>query len=58
MNRLLDFVKELSFVRIGGTAEEKKAAEMIVREVNQAAAEAGRSDIQGTSCRFPFLPLT
>ena len=53
MNRLLDFVKELSFVRIGGTAEEKKAAEMIVREVNQAAAEAGRSDIQGT-----FMPFS
>lgn len=52
MEKVLDFVKELSFVRIGGSAEEKKAAELVLREVNQAANEAGREDIQGEYMTF------
>lgn len=47
MKELMEIVKELSFVRIGGSAEEKKAAELIMGEVNRAAQEAGREDIRG-----------
>ena len=45
MKELMDFVKELSFVRVGGSAEEKKAAELIMREINETAEETGRQDI-------------
>lgn len=47
MKELIGLVKELSFIRVGGSAEERKAAELIMEEVNQAAAEAGREDIRG-----------
>ena len=47
MKELLELVKELSFVRTGGSAEERKAGELILEEVNRAAAEAGREDIRG-----------
>ena len=40
MKELLELVKELSFVRTGGSAEERKAGELILEEVNRAAAEA------------------
>ena len=46
MKELMEFVKELSFVRVGGSAEEKKAAELVMEEINQAVKEAGREDIQ------------
>lgn len=52
MEKMLDFVRELSFVRIGGSAEEKKAAELVLREINQAAAEAGRDDVKGEYMHF------
>ena len=52
MNHLLDFIKELSFVRIGGSAEERQAAERILKEVNLAAEEAGREDIKGSLMPF------
>ncbi len=52
MRELMDFVKELSFVRVGGSAEEKRAAELIMGEVNWAAEEAGREDIRGEYMTF------
>ena len=47
MKKLMDLVKELSFVRIGGSQEEKQAAKLIQEEINQAAREAGREYIRG-----------
>lgn len=47
MKELLKLVEELSFVRVGGSEEEKKAAELVLGEVNRAAEEAGREDIRG-----------
>lgn len=52
MNNLLDFVKELSFVRVGGSAEEKKAAELVLREIRLAGENAGRKDIRGEVMPF------
>ncbi|MCI8799136.1 MAG: M20/M25/M40 family metallo-hydrolase [Lachnospiraceae bacterium] len=52
MKELMDFVKELSFVRVGGSAEEKKAAELIMREINETAEETGRQDIQKEYMKF------
>lgn len=52
MKELMELVKELSFVRTGGSQEEKRAAELILREVNQAAKEAGREDIRGEYMPF------
>ena len=52
MRELMDFVKELSFVRVGGSAEEKRAAGLIMGEVNWAAEEAGREDIRGEYMTF------
>lgn len=45
MKKLVDFVKELSFVRVGGSAEEKRAAELIMGEINGIVEETGRKDI-------------
>ena len=46
LRELMDFVKELSFVRVGGSAEEKRAAELIMGEVNRAAEEEiGRAHV-------------
>ena len=47
MKKLMDLVQELSFVRAGGSEEEKRAAELIMEEINQAAGDAGREDIRG-----------
>ena len=52
MKELMNFVNELSFVRVGGSEEEKKAAELILREVNRMAEEAGREDIRGEYLPF------
>ncbi len=52
MKKSLEFVKELSFVRIGGSEEEKRAAELVLREVNQVADEAGREDVRGEYMTF------
>ena len=52
MKELMDFVKELSFVRVGGSEQEQKAAELIMGEVNRAAEEAGREDIRGEYMTF------
>lgn len=46
MKKLMEIVEELSFVRVGGSAEEKKAAELVMEEVNQAVAEAGQENIR------------
>ena len=46
MKGLMELVKELSFVRVGGSPEEKRAAELIMGEVDRAAEEAGREDIR------------
>lgn len=54
MTKLMDFVRELSFVRVGGSAQEKKAAELIMGEIHKAAKEAGREDIQGEYMPFRF----
>ena len=52
MKKLMDLVKELSFVRIGGSQEEKQAAKLIQEEINQAAREAGREYIRGEYMTF------
>ncbi len=52
MKELLTMVKELSFVRIGGSEEEKRAGELIMEEVGRAAQEAGREDIRGEYMPF------
>lgn len=52
MKKMLELVKELSFVRVGGSAKEKAAAELIMEEVNGAAREAGREDICGEYITF------
>lgn len=39
MNTLLDFVQELSFVRVGGSDEEKHAADLIVREIRAVRSQ-------------------
>ncbi len=52
MKELLDIVKELSFVRTGGSEEEKRAAELVLREVDLAAQEAGREDVRGEYMPF------
>lgn len=52
MERLLDFIEKLSFVRVGGSEEEKRAAELIMEEVNRAAEAAGREDIRGEYMTF------
>lgn len=49
---MMDFVKELSFVRVGGSAEEKKAAELIMGEISSIAEETGREDIRGEYMTF------
>ena len=41
MKKLMDLVQELSFVRVGGSEEEKRAAELIMEEINQAAGQGG-----------------
>ncbi|MDE6874431.1 MAG: Zn-dependent exopeptidase M28 [Lachnospiraceae bacterium] len=51
METLLDFVKKLSFTRVGGSAEERAAAEMIREEIDRCGKEAG-SDIRGE-----FMPF-
>lgn len=52
MKEILDFVKELSFVRTAGSAEEKKAAEMIMREIHRTLEETGKKDIQAEYMAF------
>ncbi len=52
MKELMNFVNELSFVRVGGSEEEKKAAELILGEINRMAEEAGREDIRGEYMPF------
>ena len=52
MREMMDFVKELSFVRVGGSAEEKKAAELIMGEISSIAEETGREDIRGEYMTF------
>jgi Iap family predicted aminopeptidase len=44
---MLDFVKELSFVRVGGTEDERRAAEIILREIGLAGEELGRAGNAG-----------
>lgn len=41
MDSLLDFVKELSFVRVAGSEEEKRAASRILEEVRKAREQSG-----------------
>ena len=52
MKELLNFIEELSFVRVAGSQEERRAGELIMREVNLAAEEAGREDIRGEYMPF------
>lgn len=52
MKEILDFVKELSFVRTAGSAEEKKAAELIMREIHRTLEETGKKDIQAEYMAF------
>lgn len=41
MNSLLDFVEQLSFVRVAGSEEEKRAARMILEELQKARELSG-----------------
>lgn len=52
MNGLKDFVKELSFVRVAGSEEEKRAAELIMGEIDRAAEETGKEGIRGEYMTF------
>ncbi len=52
METLLELVEELSFTRVGGSDKEREAAEIILREINLAGREAGRSNICGE-----FMPF-
>lgn len=54
MERLLDFVEELSFVRVAGGPEEKKAAKLIEREIALAGEAAGKPDVRGERMTFSF----
>lgn len=54
MERLLDFVEELSFVRVAGSPEERRAAELIEREIALAGEEAGKPGAQGERMPFSF----
>lgn len=59
MKKLMEIVKDLSFVRVAGSAEEEKAAELVYAEVNRAAQEAGREDIRGQyeTFRIPYAEV-
>lgn len=52
MKEILDFVKELSFVRTAGSAEEKKAAELIMEEIHRTLEETGKKDIRAEYMAF------
>lgn len=52
MKELMDFIKELSFVRVAGSEEERKAGELILEEVNRIAEETGGADIRGEYMTF------
>ncbi|MCM1237383.1 MAG: M28 family metallopeptidase [Ruminococcus flavefaciens] len=52
MKEIMDFVKELSFVRTAGSEEEKRAGKLILEEINRTAEEAGREDIRGEYMTF------
>lgn len=52
MQNMMDFINHISFVRIGGSEEEKRAAGIILEEVNRVAREAGREDIRGEYMPF------
>lgn len=52
MKKILDFVKELSFVRTAGSEEEKKAAELIMGEIHGIVEETGKKDIQAEYMAF------
>ncbi len=52
MNNLLDFVQELSFVRVGGSKEERQAAELILKEINLAGEETGSKAAPGELMPF------
>lgn len=51
MKELMELVKELSFVRVAGSEEEKKAAELIVREIDGIAEEA-KKELHGEYMTF------
>lgn len=52
MGKYLDFVEKISFVRVGGSKEEREVSEKIQREIKEAAKAAGREDLVGE--RMPF----
>lgn len=52
MKEPIKFVEELSFVRAGGSPEEKKAARLIMEEINHTAKETGEEDLQGEYMTF------
>lgn len=45
MSNLLEFVKRLSFVRTGGSTEEKRAADMIMEELTNATEESSNPNV-------------
>lgn len=53
MDHLIDFVKELSFVRVGGSEQEKRAAELILKKIKGITAEAKITKIRVEE--LPFL---
>ena len=59
MKELMNFIKELSFVRVAGSEEERRAGERILEEINRIAEEAGREDIRGEymTFRIPYAKV-
>ncbi len=59
MKELMELVKDLSFVRVGGSSHEEKAEQLVQGEVNRAAQEAGREDIRGAyeTFRIPYAEV-
>lgn len=53
MNTLLDFVKQLSFVRVGGTEAEKHAAALIEEEIKAVRSQADHPAVKPEE-RMPF----
>ncbi len=52
MRELMDFVRKLSFVRVGGSPEERQAAELIMEEIGRTVQETGREDARGEYMTF------
>ena len=55
--RAYQFVADTAYVRESGTKGEHKAAEYILKEAEQAAAQTGKSVYIQRPCNFPYYAL-